>query len=412
MATNAFQESSERSILILNAGSSSLKFALFTAAARPRRRIVGAIERIGHADAMMTIAPDGSDGETNAVEAEDHARGLDAIVARLAPIASAALDGMAAVGHRIVHGGPRFDGARLLDQEVVAELERLSALDPDHLPAEISLVRAVAKLAPALRQVASFDTAFHRTLPRVARLIPIPRSYEDEGVRRYGFHGLSYTFLMNELERIAGAEVARGRVVLAHLGSGASLAAVLGGRCVDTTMGFTPSSGIMMGTRSGDLDPGVMLHLLRRERMTVEALDDLVNHRSGLLGVSGTSADMRDLLAREATDPRAADAVSLFCYQAKKAIGAFAAVLGGIDTLVFAGGIGERAAPIRARIIEGLGHLGLFVDREANDAGAAVISTDASPCTIRIMRTDEESVIAQQTWTVLDASTRSPRRTT
>ncbi len=218
----------------------------------------------------------------------------------------------------------------------------------DHLPAEIAIVEALEHLAPALPQIACFDTAFHRDMPRVARLLAIPRRYEALGMRRYGFHGLSYAFLIEELERVAGAEAARGRVVLAHLGSGASLCAVKDGRSVDTTMGFTPTSGIPMGTRTGDLDPGVLLHILRSEGIGAEALDDLVNRRSGLLGVSGSSPDMRDLLAREAENPAAADAVALFCQQAKKAVGAMAAVLGGIDTLVFSGGSGSappRCAP-------------------------------------------------------------------
>jgi acetate kinase len=307
----------------------------------------------------------------------------------------------AAAGHRVVHGGPHYDRARRTTPDVLAELGRLSALDVDHLPAEIAIVEAMIRRAPALPQVACFDTAFHRTMPRVARLVAIPRRYQAAGVQRYGFHGLSCTFLIEELSRIAGDEAARGRVVLAHLGGGASLTAVKDGRSVDTTMGFTPNSGIAMGTRSGDLDPGVLTYLLRSEGIGADALDDMLNRRSGLYGLSETSPDMRDLLAHEAADTRAADAVALFCHQAKKAVGALAATLQGIDTLVFSGGIGERAAPVRARIARGLEHLGIHLDEARNEAGAPIVSTDASPCTVRVLRTDEESIIARETLQVV-----------
>ncbi len=271
----------------------------------------------------------------------------------------------------------------------------------DHLPAAIALIEALCRRAPHLPQVACFDTAFHRTMPRVARLLAIPYRFQAAGVQRYGFHGLSCAFLIEELERVAGAEAARGRVVLAHLGSGASVTAVLDRHSVDTTMGFTPTSGILMGSRSGDLDPGVLLHLLRSEAMSVDALGDLCNRQSGLLGVSGSSPDMRDLLAREQDDPRAADAVALFCHQARKAIGALATTLGGLETLIFSGGIGERAAPVRARIARGLEHLGVHLDPARNEAGASIVSTDASPCVVRVLPTDEESIIARETLHVL-----------
>jgi acetate kinase len=289
----------------------------------------------------------------------------------------------------------------LLTDEVLAELRRLAPLDPDHLPSEIAIAESLRSRRPDLRQVACFDTAFHRTMPRVARLVPIAREYQQRGVERYGFHGLSCAYLVEELARLAGEQVARGRVILAHLGSGSSLTALRDGRSVDTTMGFTPTSGIPMGTRSGDLDPGVALYLMRSEGLSVDALDELLNRRSGMLGVSGSSADLRDLLAVEATDPRAAEAVDLFCYRTRQAIGALAATLGGIDTLVFSGGIGENSVPIRARIAGRLGHLGIHVDGGRNERSESVISTDASDCTARVIRTDEESVIARETIGVL-----------
>jgi acetate kinase len=362
-------------VLTLNAGSSSLKFALFASGSPARRVLSGHVERI-------------------AIGA-DPQRALDVTLEKIA--SHGGLGAVDAVGHRIVHGGPDIDGPRPITSGLLDELRRLSALDPDHLPAEIALVEAVRARAPDLSQVACFDTAFFRGLPRVAQLVPIPRRFEAAGFRRYGFHGLSYTYLVGELARLAGEEAARARVVLAHLGSGASLTAVHDRRPVETTMGFTPTGGVPMGTRSGDLDPGVLLHLLRTERLTVDALDALLNRESGLLGVSETSSDMRDLLAREADDPRATDAVELFCHRTRQAIGALAATLGGIDTLVFSGGIGENAAPVRARVARGLAHLGVRLDDARNAAGAPVISADASPCCVRVIRTDEESVIARET---------------
>jgi acetate kinase len=259
---------------------------------------------------------------------------------------------------------------------------------------------------PELPQVACFDTAFHRTMPRVATILPIPRRYASKGVERYGFHGLSYTFLMAQLARTAGAAAAQGRVILAHLGNGASLAAVHQGRCIDTSMGFTPTAGLVMSTRSGDLDPGVMSFLASTESMDAAAYQKMVTHESGLLGVSETSSDIRDLLAREAQDVRAAEAVALFCYQVKKWIGSFAAALGGLDTLVFAGGIGENAASIRTRICDGLEFLGIELNEARNAQSSDVISVGSGRrVAVRVIRTDEESVIASSTIRVLALNT-------
>jgi acetate kinase len=281
------------------------------------------------------------------------------------------------------------------------ELRRLEPIDPDHLPLEIEMIEAVARRYPRLPQVVCFDTAFHRTLPRVAQLLPIPRRYDANGIRRYGFHGLSYEYLMEALHRCAGVAAARGRVVLAHLGSGASMAAVIDGRSVDTSMGFTPTAGLPMSTRSGDLDPGLAAYLERSEQLSASEFFALASHESGLLGVSETSADMRDLLNLEASDVRAAEAVALFCYQAKKCVGAYAAALGGLDTLVFSGGIGENGDAVRARICEGLGFLGIELDAVRNAAHAEVITTDTSRATVRVIRTDEESMIARSVSRVL-----------
>ena len=302
---------------------------------------------------------------------------------------------IAAIGHRVVHGGGCYHQPERVTAELIQELRRISSYDPDHMPGEIELIEAFRNRDPDLPQVACFDTAFHHDMPRVAQIVPIPRRFEAAGVRRYGFHGLSYAYLMEELARVAGPEEARGRVILAHLGAGASLAAVQGGHSVDTTMGFTPASGLVMGTRTGDLDPGLVRFLSRAEGMTADQFDSLVNHESGLLGVSETSSDVRDLLARQNVDVRAAEAIELFCYQAKKWIGAFAAALGGIDTLVFAGGIGENAPEIRRRICAGLGFLGIALDEGRNASSALLISTDQGPVKVRVIRTDEELMIAR-----------------
>ena len=266
-----------------------------------------------------------------------------------------------------------------------------------------------SSVLPSLPQVACFDTAFHRDMPRVAKLLPIPRHFQAQGVERYGFHGLSYSFLMEELARLGGGEAVNERVILAHLGNGASLAAVRGGKCIDTSMGFTPAAGVPMSTRSGDLDPGVVWYLAQTEHMTAEQFHHMVNHQSGLLGVSETSSDLRDLLVREADDVRSAEAVALFCYQVKKFIGAFAAALGGLDTLVFAGGIGENAPVIRSRICADLGFLGIQLDRTRNASSEPVISAAAGRVDVRIIRTDEEVMIVKAVGQILDRTRTTPK---
>jgi len=387
---------SQRSwILTLNGGSSSLKFALFAPDNPPRRDVSGRIERVGQEGATLSIVdPAGTTTESHPVEAADLGAAAAAMLDTLdARVGLARIGG---VGHRVVHGGPNYTTPQLITPTVIDELRRLCPLDPEHLPGEIAVIEACRRRLPDLKQVACFDTAFHHDLPRVAQLLPIPLRYSRAGVRRYGFHGLSYAFLMNELERTAGAQAAEGRVVLAHLGNGASMAAVHKRRCVDTTMAFTPTAGLVMGTRTGDLDPGVLVHLARSEQMDADALDKLVNRQAGLLGLSETSADVRDLLARRQSDTRAADALAVFCYQARKWIGAMATALGGIDTLVFAGGIGENSPEVRSEICASLGFLGIHIDAERNQRGAGLISPDAGACAVHVMHTDEESMIARE----------------
>jgi acetate kinase len=364
-------------ILTINAGSSSIKFALFETDPALRRLDKGSIERIGLADGP------------------DQQAALEQLQKWAESRAGTGGSDLKAVGHRIVHGGPKYSAPVRLTSEVMTTLKALSPFDPEHLPQELRLAEALAQRFPDLPQVACFDTAFHHNMPRVAQLLALPRRYQAQGLRRYGFHGLSYAYLMQELEREAGKTAALGRVVLAHLGNGASLAAVRDGRSIDTSMGFTPVAGIPMSTRSGDLDPGIVWYLARTEGLDAQRFNQLVNAESGLLGLSETSPDMRDLLALEATDERARDAVALFCYQVRKWIGAFSAALGGIDTLVFAGGIGEHAAPVRARVCEGLQFLGIAIDPTRNAAHARLISTDDGRVAVRVIPTDEEQMMAQ-----------------
>lgn len=385
------------SLLAINAGSSSIKFALFAAGKPPVRLRGGKIDRIGHRDAKLTLVDGAAAAQSSTVEV-DGTSFPSAVADLLRWLESQDwFGGVDAIGHRVVHGMSHTTPQRATPK-LLAELKRIGTLDPDHLPQEIQLIEAIRKRLPELPQVLCFDTAFHRDMPRRSILLPIPRRFESAGIRRYGFHGLSYTYLMQELTRLRDPSATRGRVILAHLGSGASLAAVRDGHCIDTTMGFTPTGGLMMGTRPGDLDPGVLIYLADSERMDAAALRRMLNHESGLLGASETSADIRDLLTREAQDVRAAEAIELFCYLAKKAVAAFAGALGGVDSLVFAGGIGENSPDIRARICAGLEFLGIGLSGPRNALNADVISSDAeSAVTVRVIRTDEESVIAQLT---------------
>ena len=302
---------------------------------------------------------------------------------------------LCAVGHRVLQGGPKYYRPQRITTEMITELRQLSPFDPDHMPEEIELIEAFQRRFPKLAQIACFDTAFHHDMPRVAQLIAIPRRYEEQGIRRYGFHGLSYSFLLEELDRLAGGKAARGRVIFAHLGNGASLTAVLNGKSVDTSMSFTPASGVPMSTRSGDLDPGLVSYLGATEGMNAKEFNTMVNTQSGLLGISETSSDMRDLLNHESEDVRAAEAIALFCYQVKKWIGAYAATLGGLDTLVFAGGVGENAPLVRTRICKSLEFLGIDLDETRNATNEGVISKVSNRAVVRVIHTNEELMIAK-----------------
>ncbi len=380
-------------ILTINGGSSSIKFALYIAGEIPARLLHGKIDRIGLKDSTLTFRTEKED-QQNAlkVETSDHYSASNFLMDWLEK--QDGFSSIKAVGHRIVHGMEHTE-PELITQELLDELHRITPYDPDHLPEEIELIEIIRQRQPKLTQIACFDTAFHSTMPRVAKLLPIPRRFDTLGIRRYGFHGLSYAYLMEELARVAGTKTAHGRVILAHLGSGASMVAVHHGISIDTSMGLTPAGGIMMGTRTGDLDPGVAWYMMKSENLSPKQFNTLINHESGLLGISETSSDMQDLLELEKEDIRAAEAVASFCYHAKKQIGAYAAALGGLDTLVFAGGMGENSPEVRSRICKYLEFLGIELEENQNIANSPVISTNTAKTVVRVIHTNEEWLIAK-----------------
>ena len=382
-----------KTLLVINAGSSSLKFSGYEADdGEPRLQFRGLIEGLGDAPHFMARDPAGTvlaerrwPRDTNL--SHDAAFG----VLREWLDAHVGVGALAAVGHRVVHGGSRFAAPVRVDQGVVRELERLVPLAPLHQPHNLAIIRAIAAREPDLPQIACFDTAFHRTMPELAQRFALPRELHDAGVRRYGFHGLSYEYIARQLRELDPA-IAAGRVIVAHLGAGASLAALRGGKSVDTTMSFTALDGVPMGTRSGALDPGVMLYLLQQRRMTPERLTQLLYHESGLLGVSGISSDMRELEA--STDARAREAIELFVYRIAREIGALAAALGGLDALVFTAGIGENSSAIRRRVCDEMCWLGAAIDAGPNESHRAVISAADSAIKVLVIPTDEERMIA------------------
>ncbi len=381
-------------ILTVNSGSTSIKFALYGLGTTERRLLSARCEGIGLAQGRCHVVD-----ETERTLYDDTFSIADHITA-----ARRFLDWLGrqslgfcfdGIGHRIVHGGYRFVDPVVLAPEVEQEIGALSRLDPEHLVPQLRVVQVLRELSPGIPQVACFDTAFHRQMPRIAQMLPLPRELWYQGIMRFGAHGLSYQFLLEELGRQAGDQAARGRVVMAHLGGAASMVAVLGGRSVDNTTGFMPNGGLMMGTRSGDVSPAVLMHLLLNKGLSPIDVNDIVNFQSGLLGVSRVSRDMRELLRISGTNVQAAEAVDLFCYIARKHLGSLAAALGGIDTLVFSGGIGEHAHLIRKKICEPLGHLGIHVDASLNRQNGAQISLEGAPVDVRVITTNEERVIAR-----------------
>ncbi len=386
----------EYRILTINSGSSSIKLALYRMAKSEALELSGKIDRIGLPGSHFEVK-DGDGKVLNRREPSlpDHDAALKVLLDWMED--NHCGDSVDAVGHRVVHGGAEYTRPHSVGPKLLNSLKNLVPLAPGHLPQELKLIEAIGQRYRVLKQVACFDTAFHREMPELAQMYALPGHLQEKGVIRYGFHGLSCEYLILELNRQVGPEAADGRVIIAHLGNGASMTAVRHGRSVDTTMGFTPAGGLVMSTRSGDLDPGVLVYLLEEEGVQVSALNEMVNRNSGLLGVSGISPDMKDLLEKEKEDRHAALAVNLFCYQAKKFLGALAATLGGLDTLVFTAGIGENSPATRWRICEGLEFLGIHLDSQRNQANAEIISREESPCMVRVMHTDEDLMIARHT---------------
>lgn len=375
------------SILTINGGSSTIKFAVFLVSRPVSRLLSGKIDRIGLEESSLSLKEIKS-GKVD--EQRIHAPNHRSCVGPLIDLLGKKVSRLIAIGHRVVHGGTKYNQPEIITDEMMAEIRRLCPYVPEHLPSEICLIEEFKKRFPTLPQVACFDTTFHREMPRVAKLLALPRRYFEAGIERYGFHGLSYSFLMEELGRIEKNKSAKRRVILAHLGNGVSLAAVRNGKCIDTTMSFTPTAGLPMSTRSGDIDPGIVSYLVRNEGMTIDQFHEMVNDKSGLLGLSEISSDMRDLLAHRETDTRAKEAIAFFGYQTKKYIGAFIAALGGLDTLVFSGGIGENSPEIRSAICQGFEFLGLNLDERKNKTGRPLISKEDSQVRVRIIHTDEE----------------------
>ncbi|NTV01783.1 MAG: acetate/propionate family kinase [Chlorobiaceae bacterium] len=388
-------------ILAVNTGSSSIKFSLYESGAVEELLFSGSLTRIGLRDGRFSVTdPEGRFIDCRRLETADHAEACRIVFSWIRTHGPGMPD---AVGHRIVHGGPRHSAPEMVSVELLASIAELVPYAPEHLPQALNALRQAAWTFPGVFQVACFDTAFHMSMPPVARLYALPEPYRSAGVQRYGFHGLSYEYILGELTALRDRLARRGRIIIAHLGHGASMVAVRDGRSIETTMGFSPAGGLVMGTRTGDLDPGVLLFLLHEGHLSVDGLRDLVNRRSGMLGVSGTSDDMRDLLEAESSEKAARQAVELFCYQARKHAGSLAAVLGGVDMLVFTGGIGEHAPEVRWRICSGLEHLGIRIDSDRNRENSSIISHDSSSVIVRIMKTNEELTIVRQTRRLLEA---------
>ncbi len=376
-------------IVTVNAGSSSVKIALFDGSGHLLH--MAAIENIGQSATVLKQA--GLDDKK--ITVKDHVAAMRYLLAWLDEQAGPA--NISAVGHRIVHGADIFTEPTLVSDKVIKKLQTLEPLDPDHLPYALACLKETRKHFKDAPQVLCFDTAFYKDLPRTARQLALPRKYEKMGLKRYGFHGLSYQYLLKDFAKQEGSTAARGKVIMAHLGSGVSLCATKDGKPIDMTMGFTPASGVVMSTRSGDLDPGVIWFLHQKTNMGPRQFNHLVNKQSGLLGVSGRSADMLTLLNNQDTDPNAKEAIDLFCYQIAKQIGALSTTLGGINSLIFTGGIGERSAEIRRRICHNLSFLGIYVDSNRNHRNARLISPDGAPVGVHVIHTNEEAMIANLT---------------
>lgn len=379
---------SQPCILTINAGSSSIKIAVYEMGEQPVLRLSGKIEHIGSNNNALVVKENGKE-RTIQVNTSNFNDTIKSFIKWLEKQKWSAR--LKAIGHRIVHG-MNHSTATIITRELLDELQSFVDYDPDHLPSEIKIIKIFNRQYPHLPQVACFDTAFHTTIPDVAKRFAIPKKYYQQGIHRYGFHGISYSYLMKELKEQNPSQAA-GRLVLAHLGNGASIAAVKHEKCIDTSMGFTPAGGIVMSSRSGDLDPGIAWFLMNKG-MNAKKFNNVINRQSGLLGISGISSDMQQLLLQEKNHPDAALAIEIFCYQIKKIIGAYTAALSGLDTLVFSGGIGEHAASLRSRICEGLQYLGMEIDEQKNLHNERAIHSSGSKVKVYVIATNEELMMA------------------
>ncbi|HRH50627.1 MAG TPA: acetate/propionate family kinase [Panacibacter sp.] len=392
-------KSNKSCLFTINVGSSGIKFSMYKSDGVLIPSFYGAIENIGIKNTTFSFTDTLSNEKTTRpVKANDHEEAAKYLIDWLELRDD--FNSVKAIGHRIVHG-MKHTAPEKINNKLLAELKQISAYDPEHLPGEIILIEVFAKRYPKLLQVACFDTAFHTTMPLIARLLPIPAKYFTKGIQRYGFHGLSYTYLLQQLKHIAGKETANGKIIMAHLGNGASITAIENGESIDTSMGFTPTAGLVMGSRTGDLDPGVAWYFMQVEKLTPKEFNHLINHESGLLGISKTSSDMRELIKNKNSNTDAANAFDLFCYQIKKFIGAYAAALEGLDTLVFSGGIGEHSPEVRSQVCDGLEFLGIELNEIKNMNNDAVISSDTSKVTVYVIPTNEQLMIAKLVCDVL-----------
>ena len=388
-------------LLAINGGSSSIKFAIFEFNNSLHPILTGKIDDIGsNKVSFLTFGEDKSKHISKIIGNVDYNSAVNILIDWLKEFTKEKQ--IIAIGHRIVFGRNKYLNPQQITNDMLKELRHFSAIDPNHLPEQILLVEALGDIFPQLLQVACFDTYFHRDMPTLAQLLPIPHHYFEQGIRRYGFHGLSCEYLMSTITELDGSYVANGHVILVHLGSGASITAVHNGKCVDTSMGLTPCSGLPMATRSGDVDPGLLFYLAQTEGMGPARIYNMMNRESGLKGISGTTGNIRNLIKLEATDEHAAEAVNFFCYQVKKTICSMAGAMGGVNTLVFSGGIGENISEIRERVCEKLGFIGVYIDPEKNASNTPIISTATSDVLVRVIKTDEEFVIAQHLYHALN----------
>jgi acetate kinase len=389
-----------QNILTINSGSSSIKFSLYKMEDREEKVLSGRVEGIRQQNTIFFVQDStGKILKQQRLTIHNHRHALKTILNWLK---SNGFDRkLDAIGHRVVHGGRKYSKPVIVTPGLLKELRKLGPFLPEHLPHEIAAIETAGRSYPRIKQVACFDTAFHRNMPMYAQLYALPRSLIKEGVLRYGFHGISYEYIISQLSREKDRKAAKSRIIIAHLGHGASMVAISNKRALDTTMGFTPAGGLIMSTRTGDLDPGVLIYLMKQKRMTPAQINELVNSKSGIMGISGCSGDMKEILEKAKRQSKAREAVTLFCYHIKKFMGSLIMVLGGLDNLIFTGGIGENSPEIRKLVCDGLKFMNITIDPYKNMKNSPIISRPDSAVTVRVMKTNEELMIARHTYTLI-----------